>query len=132
MYVETIPSWETIPKNGISKLYSHLEQDNIWLCDFLDCYLTEDDCKLCGTLLAEKFKLWIKCIHDANLKPECTSEIYVQPCFLCIECPYPEDVKFVNDCLIKSPYKYINLHLFPWMQSAYYEDPPVACDGKFP
>ena len=108
-----------------------MEQDNVWLNDFLDCYLAEDDCKLCGTLLAEKFHLWIKCIHDPDLKAEAESEIYVQPCFLCIQCPYEADVKYVKDCLIKSPYKFINLDLFPWPQSAYYEDPPVTCDGNF-
>ena len=67
VYVETIPNGETLPMNAISQLYSHGDNDNIWLNDFLDCYLNEDDCILCSTLLAQGFKLWIKCTHEPQL-----------------------------------------------------------------
>ena len=68
VYVETIPGGETVPKNGVSKLYNHLgEEDNVWLNDFLDCYLNEDDTILFGKLLKDGFKMWIKCIHDPQL-----------------------------------------------------------------
>ena len=67
VYVETIPGGQCIPKNGVSKLYNHLgEEENVWLNDFLDCYLNEDDTILFGKLLKDGFKMWIKCIHDAE------------------------------------------------------------------
>ena len=121
VYVEMIAGGETLPKNAISLLYSHGETNNIWLNDFLDCYLNEDDCILCGTLLAEGFRLWIKCIHEPQLRGDCKDEIYAQPCFLCIRCPEEADVKYVKECLLQSPYKFINLNLFPWPQSGYYK-----------
>ena len=67
VYVETIPGGETLLKKSISKLYSRLESDDIWVNDYLDCYLSQDDCIMCSILLSEGFKLWIKCIHDPQL-----------------------------------------------------------------
>ena len=78
VYVETIPGGEWLPHKTISPLYIHGEDNsNIWLNDFLDCYLNEDDCILCSTLILQGFKLWIKCIHEPDLRSDCDSEIYV-------------------------------------------------------
>ena len=125
VYVETIPGGEYLPHNGISLMYIHGEDaNNIWLNDFLHCYLNENDCILCSTLISQGFKLWIKCIHPPQLRDDCEMETYAQPCFLCIKCRDEEDVPHLKECLIKSPYKFITLNLFPWPQSAYYEDTP--------
>ena len=122
VYVETIPGGETLPNGAISKLYQHFGSENhIWLNDYLDCYLNEDDCKLCDTLLNEGFKLWIKCIHDPELRSDCAEEIYSQSCFLLIKCPHKSDVKYLKEALLPSPYNFITLDLFPWPQSGYYE-----------
>ena len=116
----------TYPMGAISLLYIHGEEDNtnIWLNDFLDCYLNQDDCILCSTLIAQGFQVWIKCIHAPELRADCDSEVYFQPCFLCIKCCNEDDVPYLKECLIRSPYKFITLNLFPWPQSAYYEKPP--------
>ena len=117
VYVETITGGETVPMNGVSKLYNHLEEGNVWLNDFLDCYLSEDDCILCGILLSQGFKLWVKCIHEPQLKSESELEINYQPCFLCIKCRDEQDVPYLKEFLIGSPYKFITLDLYPWPQS---------------
>ena len=122
VYIETIAGGETIPKNGLSKLYSHLEHTNIWLNDFLDCYLCEDDCIMCSILLQEGFKLWVKCVHDPEPRFD-KPDILFQPCFLCVKCPKEDDVKYLRDFLITSPYNFITLDLYPWPQDAYYEHP---------
>ena len=121
VYVETIPGGETLPKNGFSPLYCHLDQNNIWLNDFLDCYLNEDDCILCGILIKEGFKLWIKSVEEPELRSDCEMEIFRQACYLCIKCPEEDDVNYLKDFLVKSPYNFITLNLFPWPQSAYHE-----------
>ena len=122
VYIETIPGGETFAKNAISKLYSHLEEQNIWVNDFLDCYLSGDDCIMCGILLQEKFKLWIKCIHNPERRND-KPDVFIQPCFLCVKCPNESDVKYLRDVLVKSPYQFITLDLFPWPQDAYNEYP---------
>ena len=122
VYIETIAGGITVPKNAISKLYSHLEEHNIWLNDFLDCYLSEDDCILCAILLKESFKLWIKCIQDPEPRSD-NPDIFFQPCFLCVKCPDENAVKYLSDFLLTSHYNYITLDLFPWPQDAYYEYP---------
>ena len=125
VYVKTIAGGETLPKNSVSKLCNHLKEGNVWLTDFLDCYLSEDDCILCGILLAEGFKLWVKCIHEPQLRSDYDDEIHYQPCFLCIKCNEESDVQYLNEFLLKSPYKFINLDLFPWPQSGYYDEKSI-------
>ena len=122
VYIEMIAGGETLPKNAVSKLYNHMEEGNVWLNDFLDCYLSEDDCILCGILISEGYALWIKCIHEPQLRNDCDQEIHVQLCFLCIRCKDEGDVQYLKDLLLPSPYKFITLDLFPWSRSGYYED----------
>ena len=121
VYAEMIPGGETLPKNSVSKLYNHLKEGNVWLIDYLDCYLSEDDCILCGILLSEGYKLWVKCIHSPELREDCDDKIYIQPCFLCIKCNEESNVEYLKECLVKSPHKFINLDLFLWSQSAVYD-----------
>ena len=119
VYVETIAGGQTILKNGVSKLYNHLGQPGyVWLNEFLDCYLSEDDCFLFGALIEDGFKVWIKCIHEPQQQLDVDTEIMCQPCFLCVECEEEDDVKYLKDFLNPSPCKFINLDVFPWAQSA--------------
>ena len=121
VYFETIPGGESIPKKGVSKIYKHShEEDNVWCNDFVDCYMCDQDQILFGPLLTDGFKMWIKCIHEPQFREDTEEEIRYQPVFLTMKCKDETDVPYFKEILVKSPYKFITLDLFPWPESDLY------------
>ena len=118
MFIEGV----SVKNFHVDKLYCHGgDPSNIWLNDNVDTWLSEDDAKVFGKFVKNKYNTWVKVIQNSKLDKNGTS---YQACYLCVEVKTDLEYETFRNYIkgFDSQYGWRELTLFPGMQDVYYDE----------